>query len=83
MKTYTHEAIVTVPPHVAFPIDMLRYDCCCPVNESDSAIITRTMDGEQSPVGVRVTKTCTTLHWEVAYTVVRWQSFGVRIREAE
>jgi len=82
MKRYTHRAIVTVPPHAEFPLDMLRYDQCYPATENDSALILRTTDRSRDTNAITVERSSTSSQWSVAFTVARWQSFGVSIRQA-
>jgi len=86
---YTRFAKVTpkgpLARHGAFPVDMLRYDRCCPCREVDSARIMATFDGGahlpgDGDRGVVVTK-LTARKTEPAWTVARWASFGWELRE--
>lgn len=58
-----------------FPMDMLRYDSCCPNSERDSMLIADTFgrlrNGRWS--------ICVRSASENKWTVGRWESFGVKI----
>jgi hypothetical protein len=53
-RKYSHLAKVTVPAHQVFPIDMLRYDCCRPYTERDSAAIVQTLTKHLNPPRERI-----------------------------
>ena len=58
-----------------FPMDMLRYDKCYPVGDSDAVNISRTFYDKISQYEINI---CTNLS---KFTVDRWRSFGVSIVE--
>jgi hypothetical protein len=58
-----------------FPVDMLRYDCCWPMQETDSYAIMSSV--ERSPsyrTEPRVIELVTEKEGQI--TIGRWQSFG-------
>jgi len=59
----------TVSGITAFPLDMLRYDCCYPLTQSDTNYISDswTMPGKQHTVA---------LVSDRKPTIARWESFG-------
>lgn len=76
--TYYHEA--TVKGRGAFPLDMLRYDCCFPAQSFDVEVISATQ------------KHATTWECKVGkvstlkanpFTVARWNSFGCGIENIQ
>jgi hypothetical protein len=92
MKTYRH--VVIVSGRFVFPIDMLRYDDCRPLSETDSLQIARSMDSrctkytyeEERKLKTREPFEVSILHyglksWEP--TVDRWKSFGWKVLRHE
>lgn len=73
-----HEKMVSyeVEGHGSFPVDMLRYDCCWPKTETDSAIMDRSHRdrGGNHHYAIRVMGL-------KHPTEARWQSFGWKVRE--
>jgi hypothetical protein len=67
----------TVTGRGMFPLDMLRYDRCSPERETDSNDIQRSVQGEYFTWTVQVIRRVN-LKTE-AWTVDRWQSFGVSL----
>lgn len=70
----------TVTGSGQFPIDMLRYDRCCPEREEDSSHIISSLE---SPVGehsVQIIKFAENRQWRP--TAARWKSFGWDILSA-
>lgn len=72
MKQYLHT--ITVSGSGAFPIDMLRYDCCHPRSEQDSYLIALNPNDSE----YFKSRTVTVIrerdrHWEP--TTARWSSF--------
>lgn len=66
----------TVTGFGEFPIDMLRYDCCFPENESDSGRIAPRNYGQRS------VKLARTVERKSDHpTQARWQSFGWSVDE--
>ena len=62
----------------SFPVDMLRYDCCFPADETQSAIINRSFEGERgAPLTVRLARY--TRNDFAPITPERWQSFGWKV----
>ncbi len=58
-----------------FPIDMLRYDCCAPMNEGDAAAIEARNDPDSRDVReIRLVRFATNSGWRP--TADRWRSFG-------
>ena len=72
MKQYFHT--FTVQGTGAFPLDMLRYDCCWPLTESDSYLMAMTVDDADyfKPRSVTLTRS-TDRAWMP--TDGRWNSF--------
>jgi hypothetical protein len=61
-----------------FPLDMLRYDSCCPYSENDSYVIQDSIakcDGH--PWSITVVRYVPTK--DRKWAVARWQSFAVDI----
>ena len=74
-KLYREEFIVGGA--VAFPIDMLRYDCCWPATEQDAQRITATLADPSfvGPTTVRLAR-YTTHNTMASVTAGRWRSLG-------
>lgn len=61
-----------------FPIDMLRYDCCWPRNESDSYLIQGGAYSEPKDArNVWLLHDADNKHWRP--NVDRWKSFGWQV----
>ena len=75
MKTYEHEAEITLRGR--FPLDMLRYDACCPATERDSETMEHYPGDRSKPKTIRVRKV--TNYPTDGFTPARWQSFGCQI----
>lgn len=81
MKTLRY----TVEGRCAFPIDMLRYDCCWPATEQDSHKIENINDPmvdsrEDKPYSVTVeTARNTRDHGRFIVTEGRWDSFNWKL----
>ena len=75
VRMYKHVLKVTVPRHKRFPVDMLRYDRCWPLTESDSVAITSSLgpDSENEIIYVATLYSGCVYGW----TIPRWSSFGV------
>jgi hypothetical protein len=71
--------IVTVSGVSSFPIDMLRYDRCTPMHETDSGRIQQSMwrgiAGEKEEINL--------LYVDREPTEARWKSFGWEIVKTE
>ncbi len=79
MKQYQHT--ITVQGSGAFPIDMLRYDSCYPLTESDSYQIALTGTHPEyfrPPRTITVTREAHR-HW--LPTAARWSSFTWTVTE--
>lgn len=74
-KTYTF--LFTVEGRGAFPIDMLRFDGCCP----DSQIDVGNMDWQSGPQTRRVSLCRFTPNRKWEPTEARWNSFGWEVVE--
>ena len=82
MRTYIHKLVVV--GYSAFPVDMLRRDCCYPARESDQHAMVYSFDSQLcvdqrksgKPFEVTVMKVTDYADEERAWTVGRWQSFG-------
>ena len=59
-----------------FPLDMLRYDRCCPMHETDSTLITHTFT-DRVPWQVKIIRYVP--NKDAAWTLPRWASFGVTL----
>ncbi len=76
MSTYKHTAIVSFNGH--FPIDMLRYDRCSPLDQIDVSVIEQSFDyaldsfSKSKAVNVCLINNSKKPNW----TVDRWASFG-------
>ena len=75
MPRYTHEALITWTGH--FPMDMLRYDGCCPATERDSAMMTVFLPETHMSRTARVRKIAD--NRIDGFTEARWVSFGCKI----
>jgi len=62
----------------AFPLDMLRYDRCWPVDQKSVEEISFACSGEYDLVYTEHTATLASLQRP---TVGRWKSFGVEVRQ--
>jgi len=78
--SWIHIATVSVPADVKFPVDMLRYDMCWPMDsDAVNAIALGPLDH-----AVKVDVMARTDHRDQrAFTPDRWASFGVRIVNIE
>lgn len=77
-KRYVH--VITVTGALPFPVDMLRYDRCTPNAETDSAVITRSLNDPMSgALTVQVQTDGRPRHWYP--TAGRWESFGWKITD--
>jgi hypothetical protein len=77
MPRYAHIATIRFRAG-QFPTDMLRYDCCYPAREQDSAVIGASgpvYPGEILTAQVRATSTQKQPPW----TAGRWHSFGASV----
>lgn len=74
---YQHFAVITT--NSAFPLDMLRYDCCFPVAESDSRRIAESINPriENRPVSVLVSRF--TESPEPRWNYERWHAFQCEV----
>lgn len=68
-----------------FPIDMLRYDSCCPATEEDSYAIGNTLNNYEKNWVVFVKKILLERRRKNSsvFTEGRWQSFGCQIEEVD
>lgn len=76
MAQYRHMAVIS--GRGDFPLDMLRYDRAFPESEEDSGTISRTYHTYETWI-VKVGKV-SEQKGPSAWTVARWQSFGVDIK---
>ena len=78
MARYTQILIATpLMAHVTFPIDMLRYDRCTPMHETDSTKITEAVNGDihgRSSEQIELVRVVANKASEPTYQ--RWRSFG-------
>jgi hypothetical protein len=66
-----------------FPIDMLRYDSCCPATEEDSHIVSRSFNNyENWNVCVKkvLLESLSKKDLHTSFTEGRWRSFGCNVR---
>jgi hypothetical protein len=83
MAAYWHQAEVTFRPG-AFPLDMLRYDCCYPLGQEsvqDMLPRRRAIDPAYTgppvpPPLVTITVQTVGFHKASPWTVERWATFG-------
>lgn len=79
MSTFAHRAEIIVPARRKFPLDMLRYDRCCPDRQDDVSRLEDALeyreDGSPSELVIRVVRISPSK--VNPWTEARWQSFGV------
>lgn len=63
-----------------FPLDMLRYDNCCPDSEVDSNVMHQTLEGAGTGVLVAITLVSYQPERNWKPCVSRWKSFGWEVR---
>lgn len=68
MKFHT----ITITGRGAFPVDMLRYDCCFPASEHDSYAILHTFQKHED-WSIRLSKYSDSSE---PWTLARWSSFN-------
>jgi hypothetical protein len=73
MKQYAHT--ITVKGSGQFPVDMLRYDCCWPITESDSHQIMLNPNDDPAYFNVREVRLTRMAHRHWQPTEGRWKSF--------
>lgn len=84
-QRYRHECLVI--GNGAFPMDMLRYDCCHPKGPEDvNAMVYSLRSRDDGGIGsrqYRVTLVRESDHKEIskAWTTARWNSFGAGLFE--
>lgn len=79
----TVRAAVELPTGTRFPADMLRYDRCWPAQEGDSRYV-GSAELSSEPVVVvveKVTEKPLRASFSELWTLDRWRSFGVELRE--
>ena len=70
----TYKYMFSVTGSGQFPVDMLRYDRCSPLTETDSAKIIASMEHGPDRREIAVTHFGTSAGWAPTYD--RWRSFG-------
>lgn len=74
-----YQVVFTVAGRGRFPVDMLRYDECFPVNGDSAAAIGVTREEEGRSAPVRKVRLLT--RRASGYTAARWASFGWTVLE--
>lgn len=80
---FVEYCVVSAGRHSEFPVDMLRYDCCAPVNfrveekpqEGRTCVVMDKSFGTEEMMVAKACKTRSGAHW----TDARWNSFMWRI----
>lgn len=75
MPTFAHRAEIIVPARRTFPLDMLRYDRCCPDRQDDVSALEDVLARSEKEETVRVVRISP--NKANPWTEARWQSFGV------
>lgn len=70
------QKFIVVRGHLAFPLDMLRYDACYPDTEQDSLAMTRTIIDRSNMTWVVLRQDEERSHQAANWTPARWRSFG-------
>lgn len=77
---YEHRARIVFSGQ--FPLDMLRYDRCIPLEETDCSIIGHSFNDYSGEAKVVLVRTISDKKdWASAWTFGRWQSFSCRVLE--
>ena len=75
VKATHHVVFILAQIHGPGAIDMFRYDCCCPANESESGLMNRALGGAGATWVVL--KRFVTLGAPKEPNATRWNSFNV------
>lgn len=74
----TIKLVFDVTGYGPFPLDMLRYDCCFPASEEDSARMERTFN-RRARDEATITLRYVSEYKPKGPTDARWRSFGWRV----